>query len=109
MAKKINEEERAKIFMPFDALKGLKQAYEKQEKILVDKKEICEDKNEELNQIIKTLKVGNEVEIVYFNESEYQLIRGIISKLDFTFKTLFVVKTKIDFDNIYSIKIINEN
>ena len=39
----MSRENRAKQFMPFAALKGLEEALEKKEKIVVPKAELCDD------------------------------------------------------------------
>ena len=42
--------ERAKIFLPFDALKGLKEALREKEKILVDKKILSIEEKEKISK-----------------------------------------------------------
>ena len=49
--------ERAKIFSPFDALKGLQDALRLQEKIAENKVELGEDKELELNKKILFSKI----------------------------------------------------
>ena len=46
----VNKNDRARQFMPFDALKGYKEAYELQEKIAENKVELGEDREFELNK-----------------------------------------------------------
>ena len=48
MVSKMNREERAKQFMPFAALKGYPEALRKKEKVVVPKKELSEEYQEEL-------------------------------------------------------------
>ena len=62
---------RAKEFMPFDALKGFKEALKKVEKIKEDKKELSEDIFSELNDKLKTLKKGDYVILEHFNDMDY--------------------------------------
>lgn len=45
----MSRENRAKQFMPFAALKGLEEALEKKEKIVVPKAELCDDYKEQLD------------------------------------------------------------
>ena len=47
--------ERAKQFMPFDALKGFKEAIKEKENIIVDKIALCEDAIIEINNILINL------------------------------------------------------
>ena len=51
MRGKMTNKERAKIFMPFDALKGFREMLQNQEIIKVEKKELSEDKIKEIDLI----------------------------------------------------------
>lgn len=95
---------RAKLFKSFDALKGLNEALREKEKIIVKKVEMLEDKAEKISNTLNILKKGDIAEITYFNFDNYYKITGIISQIDKTFKYLIIVKTKINFDDILSIK-----
>ena len=47
--------DRAKLFIPFDALKGLKEALREKEKVLCEKKELTEEEIEEISFTLKTI------------------------------------------------------
>ena len=94
--------ERAKQFMPFDALKGFKEALKEKEKIIVDKIDLCEDAIIEINNILINLKVGDIVKVVYFKQNEYIEVTGRISKIKNNF--FVIVKEKIMYNNIYRIE-----
>lgn len=94
--------ERAKQFMPFDALKGFKEALKDKEKIIVDKIDLCEDAIIEINNILINLKVGDIVKVVYFKQNEYIEVTGMISKIKNDF--FVIVKEKIMYNNIYRIE-----
>ena len=94
--------ERAKQFMPFDALKGFKEALKDKEKIIVDKIDLCEDAIIEINNILINLKVGDIVKVVYFKQNEYIEVIGMISKIKNDF--FVIVKEKIMYNNIYRIE-----
>ncbi len=94
--------ERAKQFMPFDALKGFKEALREKEKIIVDKIDLCEDAIIEINNILINLKVGDIVKVVYFKQNEYIEVTGMISKIKNDF--FVIVKEKIMYNNIYRIE-----
>ena len=55
--------ERAKIFLPFDALKGFQEALREKEKILVDKKILSIGEKEKISK--KLVQVKKEI---YFND-----------------------------------------
>lgn len=107
---KMTINERAKIFAPFDALKGFRELLKEQEFIKEDKKELSEDMIENLSNIINLLKNGMIIELIHYNynENSYQKTIGVVSKIDKNNHLLTVVKTKINFDNIYSINILEE-
>ena len=96
--------DRARQFMPFDALKGYKEAIKEKEKIKVDKIELSEDAIEELNKKLSLLKNGMMVKIIYFKDNEYLLIEGLVSKIDIYERYLTIVKTKIFFDDLKDIQ-----
>lgn len=101
-----NNIERAKIFSPFDALKGLKEAYELQEKIAENKVELGEDKELELNKKISSLVKGDNITIKYYYGVEYIETSGIVKKVDEVNKNIQLLSTKIDFDDILDIEIL---
>ena len=91
---------RAKEFMPFDALKGFKEALKKVEKIKENKKELSEDIFSELNDKLKTLKKGDYVILEHFNDMNYIKTKGIVKKVDYINKVIYVGNSKIFFDDI---------
>jgi len=98
---KMDRAERAKQFMPFDALKGLKAALREKERIVVEKKELSEEKGEELDRKLHRLQVKDMITVIYFHEDEYVKVTGMVSRIDLTARLLKVVNTKINFDDIY--------
>lgn len=95
--------DRAKQFLPFDALKGFKEALKEKEIVLVDQKELLEDEIELLNQKIIQLKTGMMIQVVYFNKQEYIKVIGLVSKVNFIEKYVIVITTKIYFKDIISL------
>lgn len=100
---KMDRAERAKQFMPFDALKGLKAALREKERIVVEKKELSEEKGEELDRKLHQLQLKDMVTVIYFQENEYVKVTGMVSRIDVTARVLKVVNTKISFEDIYDI------
>lgn len=100
-----NNLDRAKQFLPFDALKGFRKALEEKEKIVENKKSLDDDYFKELDIKIKNLKRGMNIRIKYYNELEYIETIGIIKKIDMNNKYIYILNSKIDFDNILDIEI----
>lgn len=107
---KMTNKERAKIFMPFDALKGFRQALRQEEMIKVEKKEVSEDKAEIIDQTLMKLKKGMLVKIVYYDSTkmQYLLLTGVLTDISDIYKTLTIVKQKINISDIYEIEILEE-
>lgn len=131
-------EERAKIFLPFAALKGHEEAIEAKKRITVKKIELSEDMKENLDrqfQKIMYLLENNEhpmVTMIYFvkeknnvsssvipqtpdvkmensrEEGEYLKITGMVGKLDINSGWIQVVNKKINFNDIRSLLLENE-
>lgn len=101
-----NKAERAKIFMPFAALKGFEEALREKEKVVVKKKDLNEEEILMLNQKMATLEKGQMIKVVYFNKDEYIEIQGLVARLDKVLGNITVVNTKIDFKDILFLEII---
>lgn len=106
MRAKMSREDRAKQFMPFAALKGYDEALRAKERVVVDKKELSEERKEELDNIIHAINKQDMVTVIYFDKDEYLKVTGMVSRLDFDSRIMQVVGTKIDFDNIFSIVLV---
>ena len=96
--------DRAGQFMPFAALKGFYELIREKEKVIVPKHEIAEDKAEELSAKMNLIEKGKMIKVVYYSDGEYVSAMGIVTKIDVVFRKLTVVKTKIDFDDIWDIE-----
>lgn len=110
MQKKMTRQERAKIFAPFDALKGFKEALKDEEVIKIPKKILSEDQTTMLDTTVKELTTGMMIEVIHYNVKEECYIKttGVFTKIDVINKCIFVVKNKILIDNIIDIKIIGD-
>lgn len=106
---KMEPSERAKQFMPFDALKGLREALAQKEKIIVPKMELSDDAKDQLDRILHQIRVQDIVTVVYFEDGEYLKTTGMVSRFDSSAKVLKVVNTKISFEDIYQLEIANDN
>lgn len=101
----MNRVDRAKQFLPFDALKGLREELEKREKetLKCEKKELSEY---EIGQINEKLKRANGVnlQVEYYKNGEYVKLKGM-AKVNYSLKFLSIDDEKIFFDDINDIKL----
>ncbi len=95
--------DRARQFMPFAALKGYDELVRKQEKIISPRREMSEYKAECLSNKLNLVKKGMVIKILYYNTDGYIKTEGMVSRIDFTARYLIIIKTKIEFDDIYAI------
>lgn len=104
----MTKEERAKIFMPFDALTGFKKILKEKEKVKVAKIELAPESAENLSLRLTKIKPGMMIKIIYYSKGEYLEKIGMVTKIDTIKKELIVVKQKIKIDDIYMIDLLNE-
>lgn len=98
---------RAKQFMPFDALKGLNEALRLKEfeNEQMQKQELQPEQIAKLNNILLNIKKDKHYVVKYFRRGHEYKTNGII-KVDFEQYFLIVNKTKIKFENIIDIKLL---
>jgi len=95
--------DRAKQFLPFEALNGFRNYLNNAEKLKYDKIELSTDLEIVLNEKIKQLKKGDSVKILYYYGIEYVETTGIIKKVDNVEKCIILLNTKIYFEDILDI------
>ncbi len=93
---------RAKQFAPYQALHGLNEAIREAEKIETPRKILTPDRIEEINDILKSLKKGQLISVIYYEEGEssYILLSGNVVKVEPYFEWLQVGNRAIDFSEI---------
>lgn len=96
--------DRARQFLPFDALKGFKEAIKERQKIKVDKIELSEEMASELSYKLSQVKKGMIIKVIHYDSEEYIETFGIVSEFNETFNYLKIVKKKILFENILDIQ-----
>ena len=89
---------RAKQFLPFDALKGLQEALREKEKEQEEKIELSEESLLELNNNFNKIEIGSKVKIKFYKNNKYVEISGIITNIDY-------IKKKIQIENFQNINI----
>lgn len=98
--------ERAKQFLPFDALKGLHVALHEKEVEHVDKYELSIEQKEEISEKLQLLGNGEIVIIKYYMNYNYNEIKGKVLYINPIKKVINVSKIEIPFVNIYNIEIL---
>ncbi len=83
---------RAKQFLPFDALKGFKEALKEKEVEYEEKKELSDESLEELENTFCRLQIGSVAKIRYYKNKQYIEVLGKITNIDY-------IKKKIEINN----------
>ena len=93
--------------MPFDAMKGLKEALAEREErhSRVEKRELSEDTIEHISTMLSRLEIGMEATIEHYRAYHDVVSTGRVKAMDLAFKYILLDAEKIYFDNIYDIKI----
>lgn len=94
----VNKIDRAKLFLPFDALKGLESAIKEKEEEQEIKKELTEESYIELENKLNRVEEGDRIKIKYYKNKKYVDISGVITKINY-------IKKKIQLDGTYNISI----
>ena len=93
---------RAKQFMPFDALRGLKEAIIAKERVIESRRYLSEDAIAEINTKLLNLHKGQIITVVYYGicERVYLQLTGPVTKVDSYWQNLQVGNTTIEFPEI---------
>ena len=101
---KMDRGSRAKQFMPFDTLKGFREAVAEKERIIVPKRDISEEQKEELEWKIRQLQKEDIITVEYFQNREYVQVTGMITRIDEVSRILDIANTRIAFVDISDLK-----
>lgn len=101
---KMDRADRAKQFMPFDALTGFRAALAKKERILVPKRDLSEEEKAALDQTLQQIRENDMVTVEFFENEEYLQLTGMVSHIDKISKQLVIINTGISFDNISNLQ-----
>lgn len=95
--------ERARQFIPFAALRGYYDLISEQERVKEPKRILSDEESAVLSEKLKCIRKGGMLKVVYYNVDAYETMEGFVSTVDFTFRTLSIIKTKISFDDILDV------
>lgn len=104
----MNREERAKQFMAFDALKGLREALTERElrHSRVERRQVSEEEAAEISRTLGALAPGDRVSVIFYHGGHYLELEADLAALSAPFRYLQLGEEKISFDDIYRIRIL---
>ena len=105
----MTREQRAKQFMPFDAMKGLQEALRDREErhSRVERHGISEEEQEELSNVLNRLSKGDKIRINYYSHFHDVEKAGTVTAVNYAYRFLKVDEEKIVFDDVYRIALID--
>ena len=101
----MKREDRAKQFLPFDAMKGLSAAMKRQEERAerVERIDLGEEDAALLSNALFHTARGDKVEATYFRDGAYLTLRGTVTTFDETKRTLTLEDHPIPFDDLIAL------
>ena len=104
----MDRKQRAYIFQSFDALKGFRELLKEKERIQVPPRILSEDDMEELDRKIHQVRVGDMLQIEYWDQGAYLRMTGKVSCIDLENRRFQLVKQKILLEHIVDIQFIDQ-
>ncbi len=95
--------ERAKQFLPFDAVKGLQFALREKENLCISKVELSDEQIENISNLLGVTKIGDSIEVVYYDNKQYKKIQGKVTKISNVKKSIAIDNVEVFFIDIFSI------
>ena len=100
----LSREERARQFMPFDALKGFNEALREKEKEYEERRELSEEEINKISEKLKNLDKGDVIKITHYINQKYLTEIITITKIDvISQKIITKENTIIKFIDIFKI------
>ena len=95
--------ERAKQFLPFDAVKGLQFALREKENLCISKVELSDEQIENISNLLGVTKIGDSIEVVYYDNKQKKKIQGKVTKISNVKKSIAIDNVEVFFIDIFSI------
>ena len=97
---------RAKIFIPFEPLRGFRAALAERERraTIVPREELSQERRERLSVTIRQLAPGDMVLARHYVRDHYERTRGLVAKVSEADACLWVVGTRMAFGDIVELE-----
>lgn len=105
----MKREDRAKQFLPFDAMKGLYEALRRQEALSERREriELGEEDAAALSEVLCRLSRGDRVNATFFRDGRYVTRCGTVTAFDAVKRLFSVGDQKIPFDDLLALEILS--
>lgn len=104
----MNNQERAKQFLPFDAMKGLTEALRAREerRTRVAKRQLSDEMADELSCVLGRVEPYSDVRVKFYSKGHYIDLEGTVLEKDIVYRFLKIGNERIYFDDILKIRIV---
>lgn len=104
----MNRQDRAKQFMPFDALKGLQEALRSKEerRSRVEKIELNDEMAQALSDSLAQIGRGTKVQMTFYYNGHYVDYCGEVTDINIPYKFLVITNSRVYFNDIYEMAIV---
>ncbi len=96
--------DRAQQFMPFAALKGYYDLIHERERVAEPKRELTDERALMLSRKLARVERRTMATVIHYDGEAYVADRGLVSDIDEARRTITVVRTRIDFEDIWDIE-----
>jgi predicted RNA-binding protein len=97
--------DRARQFLPFDALKGFQEALREKEKEYVERIDLDDEQKAILSEQLARIEINNNIKLTYYSQRQYKTISGYVNGIDTIKKKIAIDDNKISFYDILKIEI----
>lgn len=96
--------DRARQFSPFAALRGYYELVHERERVIEPRRPLSEEEARALDATIADLQRGAMVRAVFYEKDAYRTIVGTVSQVDMIYHDLWIVRTRIPFDELCALE-----
>ena len=96
--------DRAAQFMPFAALTGYYDLVREQERVAEARREPSEEEAERISAELARTRKGSLVRVTHYERDAYVTTEGIVTCVDPVARELWVVRTRISFDDVWLVE-----
>ncbi|MBP3885751.1 MAG: hypothetical protein J6D54_12570 [Olsenella sp.] len=102
--------ERAKIFIPFDPLKGFREALAERERraTAVHMSDLSDEVRGEMSRVVATLEPGDTVCVSHYVDGHYETVVGPLTKVDVTAGVMYVAGLPLELSAVRSVERVEE-
>lgn len=98
--------DRAAQFMPFAALTGYYDLVRAQERVTEPRHDLSEEDVERISGELARVRKGALVRVTHYADEAYVTQEGIVTGIDVAYRELRVVRTRIRFEDVWSVEVI---